>query len=411
MIAWLLATAAFGQAERNQCSTDDAFPLAGTAGFDNALTALRTNAATYSASSFLERTGLRRIALSKDKNVGSAQLAGNFTFGVTRVPVWQEDVTYGECPDEFLLVSRPVDLHAYNFGVAFRAGRVGAFYTASMTAGYMAELAYMRPFQAAGLMVMSPILLGTAPLFGSVQTQVGASAFAQDFVAGVIVDAEVANLRGGYTQSRGWYLSAQDSVVGALFGTIVLRDGLSFVGQARAGLEQLPLPADVEKVAGRPSAFLRVLPLTEHETDPDVPDTGPAQRDLTTGHLEQHDVMSRVDVRFGYAIRPTPQLYNLSLAIHDPTYWKAQAEGGDAPGLHLYVEGGMVEIPAQYYFGVEGGTKLHLRGEVSYGTPSSTPEKAVRGGVSLMMNDPEQTALYPFAVDALTLSTEIKGGF
>lgn len=398
---WLFSSSALS-AKRNQCSTDDAFPIAGTAGFDNALEALRTNAATYSASSLLERTSLRQIALSEEKNVGALQLSGSWTFGVTRVPVWQEDVTYGECPDEFLLVSRPVDLHAYNFGAAFRYGRVGAFYTASMTAGYMAELAFMRPLQAAGLMAVSPLMLGTAPLFGSLQTQVGASAYAQDFVAGVIVDAEVASLRGGYTQSRGFYLSGQDTLTGALFGTIVLRDGASLVGQARAGIERLPLPEAAQSKVGRPSAFVRVLPLTEQGQD----DSSPKQLDLTTGHLEQHDLMGLLDVRFGYAIRPSPSLYNLSLALHDSGFWGDESSEGRA--LHAYLEGGMVDVPDQYYLGVEGGTKLHLRGEIA-GRMSSEAGKGGSFSVVLMLNDPEQTALYPFAVDALTLGTEIKG--
>lgn len=409
MIALLLAAAAHAQADRNQCSTDDAFPLAGTAGFDNALEALRTNAATYSAASFLERTGLRRIALSDEKKVGSAQFATNWTFGVTRVPVWQEDVTYGECPDEFLLVSRPLDLHAYNLGFAFRVGPVGAFYTASMTAGYMSDIAYFRPFQALGVAVVSPWVLAAAPLAGSLQTQVGASAYAQDFVAGVIVDAGVASLRGGYTQSRGWYLSGQDALVGALFGTIVLRDGLSFVGQARAGVEQLPLPEGIGERVGRPSAFLRVLPLTEQQTDPAVGEVGPRQLDLTTGHLEQHDLMGLVDLRFGYAIRPTPAVYNVSVAVHDPSFWRSAEEG--STGIHGYLEAGMVQVPDQFYYGVEGGPKLHLRGQISGGTSAIAPEKGGSFSLVLLYNDPEQTALYPFAVDALTISTELKGAF
>lgn len=116
--------------------------------------------------------------------------------------------------------------------------------------------------------------------------------------------------------------------------------------------------------------------------------------------------MGLLDVRFGYAIRPSPSLYNLSLALHDSGFWGDESSEGRA--LHAYLEGGMVDVPDQYYLGVEGGTKLHLRGEIA-GRMSSEAGKGGSFSVVLMLNDPEQTALYPFAVDALTLGTEIKG--
>ena len=74
MIALLLGLALGQQGNRNQCSNDDAFPIAGTSGFENTIAALRTNAATYSASNFVEKTSLRRIANSDAEQVGKARL-------------------------------------------------------------------------------------------------------------------------------------------------------------------------------------------------------------------------------------------------------------------------------------------------------------------------------------------------
>lgn len=410
---WLAAGALAQTATDNvfQCTTDDALPIAGSAGFANALDALRTNAQTYSASSFLERTGLRQVALSDAPSVLTAQMDMNLAFGAARVPVYQDDAGYDGCPAAYRLGERPVDLHAYNLAIAGRKGRFGAFYSASMTMGYLADSIVLRPAQAAGTFVLAPMLLTTAPVLGSWQTQQGASAFALDWVGGVVIDAELASIRGGYTRSRGFYLSAQDAKVGALFGTVVLRDGLRAVGQLRGGVERLPLPAQVEAI-GRPSAFVRVLPLTDLVDPRDAVAEVPAVN-LTTGHLEQHDIGSMVDVAFGYAVRPSPQVYNLSIAVHDAAFWDL-GDGGSGTGigqdrLRFRAEAGFVDILPQSYYGVEGGLAPHLRIEVASGMPAGFSGKGSRVAATALYNDPEQTALFPYAVNTLSLHVEIRG--
>ncbi|MEQ1566310.1 MAG: hypothetical protein ABMA64_11780 [Myxococcota bacterium] len=399
-------TAAFAgsplAAPKNQCSVDDAFPIVGTAGFANALSALRTNAATWSASSFVERYALRRIAMDRSgaDTVGVGVFDANFVLGATRVPVWQEDATYGDCPAEYLLGTRPVDLYAYNGGGAFRYGRVGAFYGASVTFGYPAELAYIRGYQTFGSLAVAPMLLAFAPL-GAWQTQAGASAYAQDFVAGVIVDAEVADLRAGYTQSRGWYASANDHWLG-LFGSVVLRDGFRAVGQFRGGAERVRLPDRVRDKVGAPSLFARVLPLTERGDGSD-------DVDLTTGHLEQEGIAGRLDLRAAASVRPVVGLHEASIALHDAAFYEVEDGLPADARQHWYLEAGFVELPPQYYYGVQGGRKLHLRAEYAWTPP--VDRGAARMVVGLQFNDPEQTALYPFAVDAVAGRFQYQGAF
>jgi hypothetical protein len=404
MIAWIAATASaqWFDDPRNDCSASSGLPIAGTAGFDNTMQALRTNASTYSASNFLEKHALRRIAMapSEQKEVGVAMFEANFIYGVTRIPVFQEDASYGGCPAEYLIATRAVDLYAYNGGGAYRNGRLGVFYSASVTLGYPAELAYLRAYQSTATLMLAPMLLGGA-MFGSWQTSSGASSYAQDLVLGAIVDAEVADLRAGYTQSRGWYASAQDHWIG-LFGSVVLRDGLQLVGQFRGGAERVKVPG-ADKV-GATSAFARVLPLTE-ENDGERTE----QINLTTGHLEQEDIGGWIDLRAAYAIKPVAQLHEASIALHDPEYY-AWMDGEPTSKLrHFYFEAGFVTLPPQYYYGVQGGPKLHLRGEMAF-TPQ-VKDGRLQGSFGFMYNDPEQTALYPFAVDALSGRAQLQGAF
>lgn len=241
-------------------------------------------------------------------------------------------------------------------------------------------------------------------MFGSMQTASGASAYAQDAIVGAIVDAEVADLRAGYTRSRGWYASVQDHYIG-LFGSIVLRDGFHLVGQFRGGAERLKVSERVQEKVGATSAFARLLPLTEAgELDPSA-----EQVDLLTGHLEQEGIAGVLDIRAAYAVKPVAQIHEASIAFHDADYYTYEDGGESSSNRHFYVEAGFVRLPPLYYYGVEGGTKLHLRGEIVLTPP--VQDGKVQASMGLLFNDPEQTALYPFAVDAVSGRFSVKGAF
>lgn len=411
LLAALLAPAQAQQASFNQCSNDDAFPIMGSAGFENTLAALRTNAATYSAAAFVENKGLRRIANSDEDLVVVGEFAANLTFGVSRVPVFQEDAAYGGCPVDYILATRPIDLQAYNMGLAFRKGRFGAFYAASVTFGYPGEVAGLRPIQAFGGTMVAPFVLPLLPVMGSFAMQTGASAYAQDFVLGAIVDAEVADIRAGYTQSRGWYASALQPHSG-FFGSLVLRDGLSAVGQLRTGLERVPMPAELETKIGRPSLFARVLPLTDAipvRNNAGEPTGESEQQNLVSGHAELEGIAEVIDVRAAYAVQPVADLREASVAFHARNFYALGDATGEVPG-QLYVEAGFVRLPDQWYYGLEGGTFVQFRAQ--YGVPFGDPEEgggSIAGGVQF--NDPEQTALYPFARNALTFHLNMSGNF
>jgi hypothetical protein len=409
MIAWLALAAHAGLIDednrKNACNASRSYPIVGTAGFANTLEAFRTNAATYSASSYVEKHALRRIAMSDsgEKNIGVAVLDANFVYGVTRVPVYQSDVSLDGCPGEFLLSARAVDMYSYNGGGAYRFGRVGFFYAAAATFSYPAELTYLRAYQSVGSIYLGPAFLASA-MFGSLQTASGASAYAQDAILGAIVDAEIADVRAGYTRSRGWYASVQDHYIG-LFGSIVLRDGLQLVGQFRGGAERIRSPEKIREKVGATSAFARLLPLTE--TDGEDPEA--EQVDLLTGHLEQEGIAGILDLRAAYAVRPVPQIHEASIAIHDRGFYAYEDGEDTGSGRHFYLEAGFIRLPPLYYYGVQGGTRVHLRGELVL-TPASK-EGRVQASFGLLFNDPEQTALYPFAVDALSGKASIKGSF
>jgi hypothetical protein len=314
-------------------------------------------------------------------------------------------VSFDGCPADFLISARSVDMYAYNGGGAYRNGRIGVFYAAAVTFSYPAELTYLRAYQTVGSLYLGPMFLGSA-MFGSLQTAAGASGYAQDAIVGAVFDAEVADLRAGYTHSRGWYASVQDHWIG-LFGSIVLRDGFRLVGQFRGGAERVQSPRAVREKVGATSLFARILPLTEPVEG--LPGERARQIDLTTGHLEQEGLFGMLDLRGAYAIRPTAQVHEASVALHDREYYLV--EDGETPTLerHFYLEAGFVTLPALYYYGIEGGTKLHLRGEVSF-TPQMD-DSQLQGGFALLFNDPEQTALYPFATDSVTFKANLKGAF
>ncbi len=406
---WLV-TAALAQdslfdGPKNDCRSDGR-PIVGTAGVANTLEAYQTTASTYSASSYLEQRVFPRLAADEDGKGGVAAMEANWVYGVSRVPMIN-DVSADGCPVDYLVAARSVDLYAYNAGGAFHYGRFGAFYGASVIFGYPAELTYLRAYQSFGSLALGPAFLGGA-LFGSYGTSAGASAYAQDLVAGMVVDADLVDLRAGYTRSRGWYASARERTFG-LFGSLVLRDGLSLVGQLKAGADRVKYPDAVRRKVGTTSAFARILPLSVPTED----ETGQQrQLDLTTGHLEQESLFGVADVRLAYAVRPVAQLHQASIAIHDRGYHEAaNAEDSDDLGdkdRMLYAEAGVVTLPPMYYDGLPGGTFVHGRFDAVF--PIRDGDEAVAyGSFGLQINDPEFVSLYPFATNAVAFRASVQG--
>lgn len=118
-----------------------------------------------------------------------------------------------------------------------------------------------------------------------------------------------------------------------------------------------------------------------------------------------------LDLRGAYAIRPFVGVHEASIAVHDPSFY-AYDDGDDETGVdkHWYAEAGFVTLPPQYYYGLAGGTKLHLRADYVW-TPTQSDGSTLKLAFGPRFNDPETTALYPFAVDAVAGHFQVQGGF
>ena len=71
---------------------------------------------------------------------------------------------------------------------------------------------------------------------------------------------------------------------------------------------------------------------------------------------------------------------------------------------------GMVSLPAQATLGQEGGRYFSGRVDAGYAATGKC-EESFFGGGSLMLNDPELMALYPYAVNSLTVRVFFDGSF
>jgi hypothetical protein len=404
MTPWLaLVALAFG-GDRTDCTVDDSFPIIGTSGYANALSALRSNAVTYGATQFAERNVLRQVAMGEEDKGFVFAIDSHMSWNVAEVPVWQEDVQWGDCPDEYLISSRGTDLQAHNLGFAFRVGRIGGFYAASVTWGSLAPLDYQRFMVNAPMGPMVGYLAAvTLPIFGSWQTGAGTSACAQDFIFGLTADVEVGTVHVGYTQSKGLYGGFTEPRLG-LFGNLLLADRLRLVDQFIGGVRQVPLGSIDDKI-GRPSLFARSLPLTEPEVDSADTTAAPTVESLLTGHFAQEGLGRVIDLRAAYAVKPVATLHQASVALTTPGYHlTTEDEDGGDPVMGGLIEAGMVTLPDQYYYGLPGGRFLSFRATVGAETPT------MKGAISLMINDAEQLALYPFSRNAVTLQFGISGG-
>lgn len=446
LLAALLTGPAHAQSVAD-CLNDDSYPLAGTSGYANGLDALRINAATYNATAFAERsifptaiaameqdrrdarmradgqvTADEQAAIEQGADAGGFGTEGmlgatkkgpfagwdpggavvyeaNQTYGVTRVPVWQYSA---DCPAEYRVADRPMDLTSANLGAAGRYGRIGFFFSSSIVYGNLAEPGQG---QRIALGVMMPVVatyaLATTPFSGQAQVIQGSTSWATDFIGGVSADLELVEVRAGYTASDGWYLSAGEQRIG-LFGNTVARDGFSRFDQFAAGARQVKWGGLSDKGVGRSTLFARQVPMGEAEVDQAGERVTVADR-LLTGHVRQDDIAGMVDVAFGYAFEPTARVHDLEVGVHRRGWYDPVAGAA-----YWRVAAGMVQLPTQHYYGLDGGTFVSARGEVL--APLRVGGRdAMRLSFALMLNDEEQLAVFPFAYNAVSYRLNITG--
>jgi hypothetical protein len=411
MWLWLSFALAQQQSEfvREGYGCVGAVPIAGTAGYSNLRTALRTAANTYNAAKFAENHTFTQVVDPDFDEPWHASLAYELhtTYNVARVPAFHpyavsDPYNADECKEEFRVANRPADLNALSFGAGVRYGRFGVFYAASLSSGQMArEDAIVRALYWSALFPMYGLIpLATAPLL-PVDYHTGSSAMTIDFLAGLYADLSIVELRGGYTRTRGWYLYGQDRYL-SLFGSLVLGSGPLTPGDVlRTGLEALS-PADLAKddtlePVGQTGAYYRDLPFGSSDA------VGGSNR-LRSAHLRQANLGRHVDVAVAYRLKPQASISEAQLAVHTAD-WRESAEADEEASGGVLLQGGAVELPAQYTLGVEGGWVASFRFQAQVVAPTGSFK------FQMLFNDAEQLALYPFARNALSYDLVIDAQF
>jgi len=406
----LLLAPASGQ-DIDNCTLDEAYPMAGTSGLENALSALRINAQTYSATEFAEEhvfpvwEEVRRDIAATDETEAlplffKVAYENNANLGVATLPMWHQNA---DCPEAYRFSTSPVDLYASNLGFVFRAGRLGVYYSAAFTFGYAAV-----PQQANRFAMWIPMTLITgygsvaAPLAGGgAQIVDGGSAFSVDWLGGGVYDGKLLKARGGYARSRGLHGSIHQPQTG-LFARGVLRgDGWTDIEQYTAGAEEVDL-GRVSETIGRPSAFARGVPLTGRASDDDEQDT----LQLRSGHVRQTDIAGVLDIEVAWATAPQPLLHEVWVAWHSPQFSEPGRALVDRP-VASRVGGGMLQMPAQFYYGLDQRRLVTAR----YDVLAQLGERRGTIRFSAAYNDPAQLLIFPFARDALSVTLGVEGEF
>lgn len=403
MIALLLAASmAFGQDMGILGSgCDPLAPVAGTAGFSNGLAAIRTNAQTYSAGNF-----------ARDRLRGTVFMAMDFrgVFGVARVPSL---CTQSDSDRLGTVYNQPLDVGATNLGLAlpilYDSGplHISAypFYASSVTTSTMGARLFTTTLP---LINLYPATF--APLIGSGISGGSLSTFAVDWIGGGVFKSDVVSVQAGYTGSRGMYLDVTQEKVAIFFNT-ALKDGFQLddatyviAGLQRFDLLKLGVPEGNATMAGMTSVFYRRLPqAAEPEETGPLADARRKLNRLKTGHLRQEDIAELVDIRAAWQFGEQSQIRELTASIHTNNWHTSRLElDRDVTDGAFFFRAGMVNLPDQPLFGVEGGPRPHLRGV--YKTASGDG-----WGLELVaqMNDPDLLDLYPFAYNAFGISMEM----
>jgi hypothetical protein len=405
----------FLRPEGTDCDLNGGNPIAGTAGFENARDALQTNQNTWSATAFAERTlfpAARRKGAEEEGGV--AAFSWTFTFNAASVVTADPGAEgNGNCPSNYRVQVRPLDMQAGNIGVAGNWGKWGLFYSSSVTFG---QLAYPNPFLRGMLWVGAvPMYAGSiaalAPISRGWATQEGASAFAMDWIAGGRYEGPHGYARLGWAGSRGLYLDVGEDTVGLGISGVVRPSAAGWLGQLWAGGRRMPLKKLAEPL-GMSSVFLRDLSFGPPVVESVAASAADGGLDgvlggvgrLRTLHVEQEDIADLVDLRVAMATRPISQLHLAAAGLHSKGF-RATRDGQAGEGFLGQV--GVVNLPAQPILGVDGGTYFSARVE---GRARSKDGK-MGGGGSVLFNDPELLALYPFATNVSSWSLHFEGAF
>jgi len=408
---WWLATLALGQTvtgleEGDWRDCQNHSPIAGTAGFENARAANETNALAYGATGYLQHVVLPQLndarARAKADGEKGWHGSGGYRFRHTAkaavVPTYE--VSSG-CPADLRISERPLDLGSVNLGIAASNGTIGLFYTSSIVYGYTPSWDPRERF----LYGMTGYVYGSvgavlAPLAGSDQAfGEGVSAVQTDFVVGGIADLPGVHARVGWVGSQGLYADVEADV--PVFVTAMI-DEPSLSNLFQGGVRRLKTSAGATSLYAK-NQPVRPLPVLNPGGSGFAGDST-GGFNFTTGHVVQENLSQVFDVQAAVAVAPRPLLHEAQVGLHSKV-----DEDGKAKGVDYLVRGGVVQLPDMWFYGVQGGLRPTFRAEVGLAISEDQGAASVR--YLVMMNDPEQLLLFPFAYNAVTMGATIDGRF
>ena len=387
----VLVAVALAQSEGKwlESACELANPIAGTAGYENARNAIRTNATTYSAGAFARRRMRKQVVLAWDMRA---------VYGVAMVPAFCGDPDGRRGGDVYL---EPLDLHATNLGLnlpLLERGPLNSqfrlFYASSVTS----STTWNRAFTFFGPMFnMYPTFF--APVIGNTTTGTGLGSYGVDWIGGALFRSDVVSVQAGYTGQRGFYADVTQEEIALFVNGVAdsLDDGLqaSDLSYWMGGIQDLDTSkARAPKEAGLSSAYFRSLPQRAK-----VAVDEPASL-LRTVHLAQADMFRAVDVSASLDVGERPSLRELTAAWHTSDFVVRDGERA-AEGQHAYIRAGVVHLPGQPLLGVDGGVFPVV--QAVYRQTGGEAELKL----AAQLNDPELLDLYPFATNAFGLSVEL----
>lgn len=136
------------------------------------------------------------------------------------------------------------------------------------------------------------------------------------------------------------------------------------------------------------------------------------QISFLSGHIEQSDISSIVDVRLAYAFIPQSVVHDARVGIHTPMYRRASVTSSSQEessknllGWGGGITAGRVSLPNLYYYGAKGGPRFSFTAEAGYIARDMKFLTFVR------MNDPEFLISFPYAYDALNIGLQLMGAW
>lgn len=347
------------------------------------------HARTFGAVATLEDHLLRDTALAAQRNYDGQGTA--FYLG------FQSLLEAARAMDTSSTV-QPYDVHAFRVGMGTRFRRFGLYYAAAANMGYLREGEDWEPW----LPMMVNYMIGhayavAAPFIGGLESDVGyASVLRLDYVAGVSVDAGIAEFGAGYVGSSGVYVTVYQNRINAyLRGLLQLdaqpEDLLPFVAAGITGLTPLSryLSTSFTDLGVQRSTWR--LP------------SGATLADRWFGDFRQKDIFGIIDIGLSYAWEPVPQFREISAGLHTRGYHQ-EVESYESRRAAFGVTAGVVSLPDLPEFNITGGQRFSFSADLLL--YPNFPERGYTR-IALRRNHPDTLELFPYARDGWDFNLEM----